>query len=64
MECSRPLIFPGESRDKLPQQGEKGGAYASSAPRLRLFFIASLVEAAGHKTFGFARFTRGSRFQR
>ena len=43
MECSRPLIFPGESRDKLPQQGEKGGAYASSAPRLRLFFIASLA---------------------
>ena len=68
MQCVRehPIVLPpphlpaGEPRDRLLRQEEKGGAYAYSAPRLRLFFIASLAEATGHKLNGFARFTRGS----
>lgn len=55
MGCSRPLIFPGESRDKLPQQGEKGGAYATSASWLRLFHCFS-TRSRGAQTSGLASF--------
>lgn len=48
MGCSRPLIFPGESRDKLPRQGGKE-APMQPPPRGFGFFTASLHEAAGHK---------------
>ena len=54
MGCSRPLIFLGEPRDKLPLQGRRKEALIrpSSAPRPRFFFIASLAEVAGYKLPG------------
>ena len=51
MGCSRPLIFPGEPRDKLPRQGGKE-APMQPPPRGFGFFTASLHEAAGHKLPG------------
>lgn len=55
MECSRPLIFPGEPRDKLPRQGGEGGAYATSASWLRLFHCFS-TRSRGAQTSGLASF--------
>ena len=55
MGCSRPLIFPGESRDKLPRQGGEGGAYATSASWLRLFHCFS-TRSRGAQTSGLASF--------